>query len=368
MASMRSGDSKRSRLGDISCMASPLFRWNNARARLKSRSDPDRNHLNPAIGLSRTTCARRSTGWRAILLLLALPAALSGQTPDRTGVVLRPARPGAPSGSVPRGFVLAIASDAPSFNFTSSASTTLAWSHTVGVGSNRLLLVGVSINAGTAVSGITFGAQALTLVGVQNGQATQSRIEIWRLIAPTSGTATVTVTMNAAAVFGGGAASFSDVDQAIPLGTFVSAGGNTITPTVNVSSAVGELVFDTVGARGDATTLAVGAGQTQLWNYTTGSSPNDVIGGGSTKPGAASVTMTWTEGSAVGRSWAIGAVPIRPVGTPTPTFTPTSTATNTATNTPTSTRTNTPTNTSTPTLTPSNTPTRTNTFTSTPTN
>ena len=161
-------------------------------------------------------------------------------------------------------------------------------------------------------------------MGGQNGQSTQTRIEIWRLIAPASGTAAVTVTMSAAAVFGGGAASFSDVDQTTPLGTFAGDGDNTTTPTVTVTSAAGELVFDTVGARGDATALTVGAGQTQLWNYTTGSTVGHVIGGGSTEPGAASVTMSWTESVLIGRSWAIGAVPIRPAGlTPTPTFTPT---------------------------------------------
>ena len=319
--------------------------------------------MKSANGLARKASARRSGGWAALLLFLAAPA-LHAQSPDRA-VVRNPARP-VPGGLVARGFAPTISADPATSAFTSTASTTLAWSHTVGLGANRLLLVGVSINSGTTVSGITFGAQALTLVGAQNGQATQTRVEIWRLIAPNSGSATVTVTMSAAAVFGGGATSFADVDQGTPLGTFASAGNNTTTPSITLASAAGELVFDTVGARGDATTLTVGAGQTQQWNYATGSTPNDVIGGGSTEPGAASVTMSWTEGSAVGRSWAIGAVPIKPAGVPpTATFTPTFTFTftPTATATPTDTATPTPTNTATATPTDTATPSPTRTFT-----
>src|SRR4030095_6169577 len=165
-----------------------------------------------------------------------------------------------------------------------------------------------------------------------------------------------------------------------------SDGDNTLAPTVTVSSGPGDLVVDTVVARGDTLTLTPGAGQTELFNYTTGVSSTDVIGAGSTKPGAASVTMTWTEETDIGKSWAIGAVSIRsatpfptptptsvptstatPSPTPTPTFTPTQTptATFTATNTPTHTPTDTPTDT--PTNTPTHTPTQTPTFTATQT-
>jgi hypothetical protein len=294
-----------------------------------------------------------------ILLLITLPGL--AQVTRRTS---RPAaRPLASAVLTPL-----IAQDPASSASTSVATTTLSWSHTVGASPDRLLLVGVSISAGTAVSSVTWGAQPLSLVGAQNGQSTQSRMELWSLVAPATGTATVTVTMSAAVVFGAGARSFSDVDQTTPLGAFVGAGDNTTTPTATAASGAGELVFDTVAARGDAATLTADASQTPVWNFTTGSSPNDVIGAGSTKPGASTVTMAWTEGSGSGKSWAMGAVSIRPATTvPTPTFTFTSTPTPTWTPTPTSTPTSTPTNTSTPTSTPTWTSTPTPTFTSTPT-
>ncbi len=61
--------------------------------------------------------------------------------------------------------------------------------------------------------------------------------------------------------------------------------------TVDVSSAVGDLVFDAI-FDGNSTTLAVGAGQTA--EYTTGSFDGFWSGGLSTEDGAASVTMSWS--------------------------------------------------------------------------
>ncbi|MDH5233923.1 MAG: hypothetical protein OEW77_03120, partial [Gemmatimonadota bacterium] len=72
-----------------------------------------------------------------------------------------------------------------------TASTqTLSWSHTVGSGVNRFLLVGVSIrSAKSSVTGVTYGGRSLSLVGAQNNSDNAVRTEIWRLAAPASGTA-----------------------------------------------------------------------------------------------------------------------------------------------------------------------------------
>ena len=102
--------------------------------------------------------------------------------------------------------------------------------------------------------------------------------------------------------------TFTGVDQGVPLGAFAGANGNSGTASVNVSSASGELVFDTVD---HYNSLTVGANQTQRWK--TGSA--STYSGGSTEPGAATVTMSWTAGS---NTWAIGAVPIKPAALPCP--------------------------------------------------
>jgi hypothetical protein len=186
-------------------------------------------------------------------------------------------------------------------------------SHTTS-GSNRLMLVGVSINndLNETVSSVTYNGDPLSLEGFV-AQADDARVEIWSLVAPDTGTNDVVITFSdqlwrSAAV---GVMTFTGVDQGTPLGTFASnkAASDPGPATVNVSSAVNELVFDTVGCE-QCTSLTVGGGQTQRWNR---SADNGVTrGAGSTEPGAATVTMSWMLGSA--NDWAIGAIPVQPSG------------------------------------------------------
>jgi hypothetical protein len=189
-----------------------------------------------------------------------------------------------------------------------STNPALTWSHTVGTGASRLLIVSVSISySGTTVSGITYGGVSLTSVGSVNAPSSDGRIEIWRLINPTSGTANIALSLasgSSSTVVGGGV-SFSNVNQTTPLGTFASASAfNSATPSVTVTSATGDLVTDVV-MWNTTTVLTVGGAQTQRWNRTT----SGIVGAGSTAPGAASVTMSWTHAAATD-SWAIGAVSI----------------------------------------------------------
>jgi hypothetical protein len=195
------------------------------------------------------------------------------------------------------------------------ARTSLTISHPT-AGSNRLMLVGVSIHnfASETVSGITYNGMALTLVG-SRANATDARVEIWRLIAPPTGTHDLVITFSAelTSAARAGVMTFTGVNQTTPLGTFTSAIGSASPATVNVASAANELVFDTVGSESQSSpfTITVGAGQTQRWN-------SAIIGydrflsAGSTEPGAASVTMSWTIVPGASVPWAIAAVPIKP--------------------------------------------------------
>lgn len=235
---------------------------------------------------------------------------------------------------------------------SNGSTASLSWSHQVVSGSNRILIVGVSNRGAKVVNSVSYGGTALTQIGFQNGGGNSSRADLWYLLNPPIGTASVVVSLAASTAVAAGATSFSGVDQTAPLGTKNSSGNSSTTASVVVSSAIGELVVDAVSATGDASTLTVGGGQTQRWNNKTGTSGGDAIGAGSTADGAASVTMSWTLG--VSKSWAVIAVPLKPAPTPTNTPTNTATPTNTPTNTPTSTPTNTATNT--PTATPTNSP------------
>ncbi len=184
--------------------------------------------------------------------------------------------------------------------------TPVTVSHTTS-GTGRLMLVGISgaVSSGTvAVSGVTYGGVALSLVGTATAAAYQ-KTWIYQLVAPATGTANVVVTFSTAPNTGAvvGVMTFTGVDQSVPLGTFAGANGTSAAPSVNVSSASGELVFDTVNHYWP---LTVGANQTQRWNTGSGS----IYGGGSSEPGAATVTMSWTASGS--DTWAIGAVPIKP--------------------------------------------------------
>ncbi len=195
-------------------------------------------------------------------------------------------------------------------NTAGNAVSSLTWSHTVGAGNDRILIVGVSIRGNGTVTSVTYGAQTFTSAGTVANGGTNSA-EIWTLVAPATGTANIVVTLSASKDFVAGASSFSNVDPTTPYGAFFSTTGNTSPISLAVTSAVGEVVIDTVMTNGDVGTLTAAAGQTERWNNLTGANPSNARGAGSTKAGAASVTMTWTMGS--GKSFSIGAISLKPV-------------------------------------------------------
>jgi hypothetical protein len=196
-----------------------------------------------------------------------------------------------------------------------NTTSTLGWSHTVGTGNNCILMVGVSINGTTAVNTITYGAASLTKGTITPASRANARAELWYLLNPASGTATITVTTAAGVRFAAGAASFFNVDQGNPIGTSNAAtSAGSTTASVTVTSAAGELVVDNLAKNNTTEAATKNASQTQLWyDQTTNATPlNNEIGGGSSKPGAASITMSWTW--ATSRPWAIVAVPLKPSG------------------------------------------------------
>jgi len=151
--------------------------------------------------------------------------------------------------------------DATNSTQKTTGTGTVTLSHTTGTASNRLLLVGVSFQkngvAGRQVNSVAYGSQSLMKVRNHESSDGEDRVEIWRLVNPSSGAATITVTMggtNPESIIVG-AATFSGVNQSTPLGTEAVAAARDGTgaghPSVSVSSATGELVFDVV-ARDDS--------------------------------------------------------------------------------------------------------------------
>ncbi|MCH8877491.1 MAG: S8 family serine peptidase, partial [Chloroflexi bacterium] len=167
-----------------------------------------------------------------------------------------------PPGSMP-------AVDAVSSGTTSGSSLTL--SHTTS-GAGRLMLAGVSINNANfeTVSSITYSGVPLTRVGYVDHLGSgdnDSRVEIWKLVAPPEGTADVVITFSADlklyAV--GGVITFTGVDPFNPLGGFVASYGNTSSPSLSVPSASDERVLGVFACETCASVTFSGAA-VQHWN------------------------------------------------------------------------------------------------------
>jgi uncharacterized repeat protein (TIGR01451 family) len=201
------------------------------------------------------------------------------------------------------------------FDNASSGTGTLvpfSFSHTVGTGNQRLLVVAVTIRNGiNLASGVTYGGTALTSLGSTQNSDGLVHVQMYYLKNPPSGTANVTVSLLGLTNAAAGAMSFSGVD---PINTFgaissdSSTGTGTTDPSTTVASATNNLVIDAVALEGSAGALTVGGGQTQRWTATTGGAATNIRGVGSTEAGAASVTMSWTKANTA--KWAIMAVSI----------------------------------------------------------
>jgi uncharacterized repeat protein (TIGR01451 family) len=209
-----------------------------------------------------------------------------------------------------------------------NAAPTLTFNHvTTAIGTNVVLVVGVSIditnNTTAGVSGVTYNAVALTKAGFLIDAGNSRRVEIWYLIAPLIGTNAVAVTLNFPGGGGtlgvyAGATTFTGADQTSPIRSFASASGATGTiASVNVPSAVNDMVIDVLAIGGNRTVAnPAGFGTTQVpqWDGVSNaalSGTTDVIGTGSTRTGAANVPLSETFNGT--SNWAVAAVSVRPL-------------------------------------------------------
>ena len=213
--------------------------------------------------------------------------------------------------------------DASSSGTATAGATGITISSYTVAGSERLMLVGVSImNAaedgdppgpGEAVSSITWNGTNLTIVGSRITTDTDDgRIEIWKLLAPATGTGNVVVTFNRAITQEAvaGVVTFTGVDQSTSLGTFASnAGDDTTGATLSVPSASGETVFGVICAEYES--LTASSGQTEHWNAYFSST---AAAGGTKVATSSSVAMSWNLNPGTTNHWAIGGVSIKPSG------------------------------------------------------
>ncbi|MCP4857295.1 MAG: DUF4347 domain-containing protein, partial [Fuerstiella sp.] len=208
------------------------------------------------------------------------------------------------------GHLLNVAVDATSTGTVAKGNSSDTISHTTS-GSDRLMLVGISFgeDKGDSVSSVTYNGTSLTLVGARdNSDTATARVEIWKLVAPVTGTHNVVVNISGTSHEGAtiGVMTFTGVNQTTAVGSFASAQGDSSSPSATVSSAADEIVFG-VAAFDDSSNwnFSPGAGQTERWDLFT----DKTNGAGSTEAGAASVVTSWSVGSS--HKWAAGGVSIK---------------------------------------------------------
>jgi len=195
--------------------------------------------------------------------------------------------------------------DATSSASSGSAGTTLSWSHTIGSGNNRVLVVGIVTKDSTAadqiISSVKFNGVNMTPVSgstksrtVYSGTSYSStlRTDLYYMLNPPVGTYTVLITHNGSVSYrAGGAISLNNVKQQVPeVIATNSATSASISTNINIPN-IGAWVVDVVGHSnsGSFTTST----STERWDRSTSAAHT---GAGSTKTvtSAGLNTISWT--------------------------------------------------------------------------
>ncbi len=186
-------------------------------------------------------------------------------------------------------------------------------SYTVGTTStsNRVVIVQTGSRGETGdVVGVTFDGVAMTQIGTTALHTTSNPdigSALWIKTGVSSGTYPVsvdwtgTILSSTVVVY-----TCYGVDQTTPVraGSPNTATASATSVSVAISSAVGDLVIDgvNVGSLGAGAAPAMGASQTEIYAGCIANSGDNQDTCGSTEPGAASVTMSWSAGTS--ENWA----------------------------------------------------------------
>ncbi len=205
----------------------------------------------------------------------------------------------------------------------SAGATSYNWSHTVGSGANRILIIGEMYVGGAVdnqINAITSSVNgAFTRIpswSITDALGLHMWGGGWYIINPTAGAHTLTVDFgsNTPGDAAGGSISYTGVNQTTPFGTLVTATSSTSSVSANVSSATDELIFSSVGfigAGGGAT--VPGTGVTMEFDGIPSNSDSSKRCAGGEIAGASSVTVSWSNSGAF-FDWVLGAIALNPVG------------------------------------------------------
>lgn len=224
--------------------------------------------------------------------------------------------------TVPVEHAQAVTFDAASDSTDQTSTTGFTWNHTVGSGTDRILIVGVSskdtTDADRVVSGVTFNGVAMTNIRTDDNTGDNVTSDAWYMVAPPVGTYAVAVSFagtvsNAIA----GAVSFTGVDQSNPIDaqTGGSTSNSSTVSTSIVTTTASTIVMDVFSNSNDSS-ITPDASQTQRWMD---GFPATFGGGASTEAAASagSVAMDWSGGSSF-TDWAHTVIALRDSNAPPP--------------------------------------------------
>jgi len=173
-----------------------------------------------------------------------------------------------------------IAYDSAGSGNNGDGTANITWTHVVGSGTNRLIVMGISIRTVTvSVINVTIGGQLATFLR-SDVRGTEVRGEIWYLVNPNPGPKTVTVRLSGTSKASGGSVSYTGIDQTNPIDNHrgVLYGGED--PSISLTTTVpNDWIFSNLAISGTATAIAHGSGQAHRF-YEVGTG-----GGGSSRAG-----------------------------------------------------------------------------------
>jgi hypothetical protein len=208
-----------------------------------------------------------------------------------------------------------LANAAINFDNTSSASSstdgaTLSWSHTIGSGSNRMLIVGVcGLDTSTSdlvISSVKYNGASMSFVSgssVTLTTSTSRKTELYYMLnsdLPAAGTYTVTVTYSGNVTNrSAGAISLTGVAQQAREAVATTSTGTVNSTTISTDITTltnGAWVVDIIGSGSAGSFTTTTSGMTKRYDVTAASSS----AAGSTKPVefAGTTTMSWEQTSA----------------------------------------------------------------------
>lgn len=181
-------------------------------------------------------------------------------------------------------------------------------------GTNRSAFICVawrSTTPGEQDSSASYGAIGATLIArLAPGDAGYGAA-LYRVPSePPTSSQTVTVNFTGFVQGAFGVMTFTNTHQSAPLGTAVTASGTGTTASINVASAANELIADCLMYL-DPNPVTATSPQSVKWSHASDLGGLEVFGASSTKAGAASVNMSWTNVNS--NEWVLIGVPIKPV-------------------------------------------------------